>query len=90
MNYKWSKECLDRTMWSKECYVEYEFCCDIEEVTNKLNEIQEEFPYLSWGTHIHKKLLDEEANLFYVVVRRFITTEERIRHSTIEEIAGHI
>ena len=90
MSYEWSKECLDRTMWSSECYVEYEFCCDIDDVTKKLKEVQKKFPYLLWGTHIHKKLLDEEANIFYIVIRRFITKEECLRHSTIEEIAQHI
>ena len=85
MNLQWSKECIDRNKWSKECYVEYKFCCDIKQVTENYNKIINEFPYLSWGTHIYKKVFDEKSNLLYLIVRRFVSKEECRRHSTTEE-----
>ena len=85
MSHNWSKECLERKMWSQECYVEHEFCCDVKEVTENLKKVQKDFPYLSWGTHIYKKVIDKETNLFYLVVRRFVSREECLRHSTVEE-----
>ena len=81
---QWSKDTLDKKLWSDECFTYYNLCCEREVVKERLEEIQKEFPYLKFGTQIEKTVIDDKnANFLYVTVKRFKTRELCLRHSTL-------
>jgi hypothetical protein len=69
--------------WSPECYVTHELCCQPDDVESKYQEICKEFPYMDWGTHIANKVYDKEAKICHVIVRRFVSKRECLRHVTL-------
>ena len=82
--YNWSKDTLEKELWSNECFAYYNLCCERGSVEKKLVEIQKEFPYLMYGTQIQKTVIDDkDSNFLYVTVKRFKTKELCLRHCTL-------
>lgn len=69
--------------WSPECYKVYDICCDLESVKEEFEKIEKQFPAMLWGTHIYHKSYNKEETHCYLVVRRFVSIRETIRHCTL-------
>ena len=83
-DYNWTKDTLDKELWSDECYVFYDLCCERLSVKQKLAEIQADYPYLVYGTQVQKTVVDDnDIDFLYVTIKRFKTRELCLRHCTL-------